>query len=539
MERKRKLHQMGKPVKVSAYIAVLTAISLSISGCTPRIVPREYDTGESEIGDIGGGGAQIGETSPGDLQETTETKVPFERITTPEDEPVTLKIVDWSDSTKKRRLEFHEQFMADHPNVTIEYTTITSDQFKEIIVSGLKSENAPDLFPLPQGIRLNTAVSEGWFQPMNEYASEGFFDTFEESGLNEGITTQNGQVYTLPESANIINTLMFYNKTVLAQAGYTEEDLPSTWSEFITMCSDISESGKGKYFGIIASGAQTNRLELEVRSFASLAGALCGDIGQILLRDGVNPMNSEGMQRAVGFYEDLLQAGAFHPDSTLLKAPESRALFADNQAAFLIQGSWCISTWREQNPELDFGVMPLPVPDDGMKGKLPYVNAQAWMGISSASKHPDVAMEYLEALYSVEYQAKLVGDGGFVSMVKHVNEAHMQDEVMKRYYEIHLEQAALVPDPLIADRDAGLVYEAVKDITPGLGDIVQGTLSSAIDYKKELVKLSDKTQKEWMRAIEEAGKRKKGIEAADFEFTNWDQMSDYSQKKYEEREGGK
>ena len=59
-----------------------------------------------------------------------------------------------------------------------------------------------------------------------------------------------------------------------------------------------------------------------------------------------------------------------------IKAPEARALFAQNQAAFIIQGAWCISTWRKDNPDLDFGVMALPAPDDGMKGKLPYIGAQ-------------------------------------------------------------------------------------------------------------------------------------------------------------------
>ena len=143
-----------------------------------------------------------------------------------------------------------------------------------------------------------------------------------------------------------------------------------------------------------------------------------------------------------------MKEGCFHPDTVSIKAPEARALFAQNQAAFIIQGAWCISTWRKDNPDLDFGVMALPAPDDGMKGKLPYIGAQPWMGISANCKHPDVAARYLTALYSEDYQAGLVEDGGFVSVIDAANKAHMTDDVMLQYYNLNNEEAALAPDPV-------------------------------------------------------------------------------------------
>ena len=72
--------------------------------------------------------------------------------------------------------------------------------------------------------------------------------------------------------------------------------------------------------------------------------------------DGKNVLNSDAMIQAFDFYSGLVQDGSFHPDTVNLAAPEARALFAQNQAAFLIQGSWCISTWEKENPDLEFGV---------------------------------------------------------------------------------------------------------------------------------------------------------------------------------------
>lgn len=454
---------------------------------------------------------------------------------TGKDEQVVLQVIDWSDSTKVRREAFHEKFMEENPNVTIEYTVLTADQFKETVISAIKAGNAPDLFPIPGGIKLNTVVEEGWFMPMNEYVTDEFLGTFADGALNEGITTMDGQVYVLPEAANIINTLMFYNKNVLAEAGISEDNLPKTWSEFREVNKQITEAGKGKFYGIIDSGAQANRLELFLRSLASLEGAKTSDISQIVMVDGMNTMNSEGMIKAFDFYSSMVDDGSFHPNSSTLKAPEARALFAQNQAAFIVQGSWCISTWRNENPDLDFGVMALPTPDDGAKGKLPYVGAQPWMGISANSKNPEVAAKYLMALYSEDYQAGLVQDGGFVSVIDAVNADNMVDPVMLEYYKLNNEAAALAPDPIVANVDAAAVYAEVQAITPSLGEIVQGVLAQSVDYKKELALLSDRTQEMWNASIQKAADKGASVSPADFEFKNWDPMVNYTSEQYTQR----
>ena len=84
---------------------------------------------------------------PKDSQQIESIDQPI--VQTAPDEKVTLNIVDWSDSTKKARQRLNERFMEDHPNVTINYTTLTQAQFNETVVSGIRSGNAPDLFPLP------------------------------------------------------------------------------------------------------------------------------------------------------------------------------------------------------------------------------------------------------------------------------------------------------------------------------------------------------------------------------------------------------
>lgn len=439
----------------------------------------------------------------------------------------TLRIMDSSDSTQERRKVFNEEFMQRHPEIKIEYTMLSGDQLTQTLTTAIKSGDAPDLFCLPSGVKLSTAVKEGWYQSLSPYLSQEFIDSFEVGALNEGTTTIGGELYSLPEAANIVNSLMFYNKGILTEAGLDAENPPKTWSEFTAACKAITDAGKGKYYGIIESGAAAVRTEIELRSFASLAGAKCNYYGVISLVDGKNTYDTAGMKAALNLYAQLASDGSIHPDSVNLDAPSARAMFAQGQAGFLIQGSWCIPTWRSENPDLDFGVMALPVPDDGQTGSNPYVGAQPWMGLSATSKNQEAAALYLSELYSEDYQSKVVSDGGFVSAIKGVNEKAMTDPMMLEYYNLAMSDAKLAPDPLALNPETAAVYSEVKEVTPNLGQIFQGVLSNSItDPDTALDECAAATQTEWDRAMSAAG-----VDPSKFEFKDWDPMTNYEYSK--------
>lgn len=442
-------------------------------------------------------------------------------------ESLVLRIMDSSDSTQERRKVFNEEFMQRHPEIRIEYTMMSGDQMTQTLTTAIKSGDAPDLFALPSGVKLSTAVSEGWYQSMSPYLTRDFIDSFETGSLNEGVTTFDGEIYALPEAANIVNSLMFYNKDILAEAGLDPENPPETWSDFADACKKITEAGGGQYYGLIESGAAAVRTEIELRSFANLAGAKSNYYGVITVVDGKNPFASEGMKEALKLYAELTKAGSIHPDSINLDAPSARAMFAQGKAGFLIQGSWCIPTWREENPDLNFGVMALPVPDDGAKGGNPYIGAQPWVGISAKCQHPEAAALYLTELFGKEYQGRVVSDGGFVSCIKGVNEEAMKDDAMLEYYNLAMSSGKLCPDPLALNPETANVYAKVKEVTPNLGQIMQGVMAGSIsDTDAELDRYSEAVEKEWESAMSEAG-----VEKVKFQFDDWDPVKDYNYSK--------
>ncbi|MDO5406892.1 MAG: extracellular solute-binding protein [Eubacteriales bacterium] len=496
-------------MKVKAIGAITTAIcmtAVSLAGCAMPSVSSE-----------------------GSSQAATAERAVTEAADVDADGKVTIRVVDWSDGSQQRREEFHKKYMEQHPDINIEYTMLTVDQFKNTIITMIKSGEGPDLFPIPVGMTLDTALNENWFQPLNPYVTEEFRQKFDPLSFDEGITHKGDDWYTITELMPTIQCLFFYNRDVLNAAGVTE--VPKTYSEFREACKKITEYGKGSVFGLIDGGKQVNRLDVLARSMAAAAGGKIAATQKVLTDQGRAPYDCDGMKQAMGLMEQLVADGSIHPDTVNISAPEAREMFAQGQAGFLCQGMWCIAQWGKNYPDLNYGVMAVPVPDGMNNTFVQQGELSPWMGLYSQSKHPQEAADYLMALYSEEYgyQSGCVEDGTFVSVIPEINEKYMTNEIMKQYYTIANETAKIVPTITKRDEKANDFYREVKDVQPSLGAILQGVLSQSItDYEPELERLADASTQEWQRAANAVG-----LDYSELEFPNWDQTEDYVQKDYD------
>lgn len=491
--------------------AVTTAICLSavsLAGCAMPSISNDGGGQESAMAGTGKGTEAVSENTDG---------------------KVTIRVVDWSDGSQQQREEFHKKYMEENPNINIEYTMLTVDQFKNTIVTMIKSGEGPDLFPIPVGMTLDTALNENWFQPLNPYVTEEFERQFDPLSFGEGITHKGDDWYTITELMPTIQCLFFYNKDVLDDAGVTE--VPETYSEFREACKKITDNGNGNVFGLIDGGKQINRLDVLARSMAAAAGGKIAATQKVLTDQGRAPYDCDGMNQAMELMEQLVADGSVHPDTVNISAPEAREMFAQGQAGFLCQGMWCIAQWGKNYPDLNYGVMAVPAPDGMENTFVQQGELSPWMGLYSQSKHPQEAADYLMALYSEEYgyQSGCVKDGTFVSVIPEINEKYMTNEIMKQYYTIANETSKVVPTIINKDEKANDFYREVKDVQPSLGAILQGVLSQSItDCQPELKKLADASTEEWKRAADAVG-----LDFSELEFPNWNPEKDYTQEDYE------
>jgi len=450
------------------------------------------------------------------------------------DDKVTLHVMDWSDSVKDIRDEFHEEFMDKYPNIEIEYTMLTADQFKNTILTSIQSGEAPDLFPIPNGMELSTVVEDGWYQPIDPYIDDDFKDIFVEGALQKTIIDD--ELYAVPEAKEMPDGLVFYNKELFEKAGLDPENPPETYSEFREAAEKITKESDGDAYGMIEGGQQTIRWQQIVRNWASLAGSGINKSSPINMATGEPGYDDESVKGVYDLINSLVDDGSFHPKTMSIGAPEARDIFAQGKAGFLVQGAWSIGVWKDENPDLDFGVMAPPVPDDsGRKGSLPIKNPKPWLGVSKNSEHPEEAALYLEELYEGDYfQKARAKKGDSFSVVKGIDDKYIEIDELLDFKDIVDEKGAVVPDPIVGNPETAAVFEEYNDVSPNFGDIMGSLVSGDLDDADEaLEEYSNDVDEALSKAIEKAKDKGYDVSHSDFEFPNWDLMEDYTLEDYE------
>ena len=222
-----------KRKKISVLFMAAAMLASMLGGCAmPSTSGEETENVQADTTAQSGEKGKSGETASG--------------------EKITIRVVDWSDAAVSQREAFDQKYMEENPDIIVERTKLTVDQFKNTIVTMIKSGEGPDLFPIPVGMTLDTALNEEWFQPLNDYVTEDFEASFDPKSFAEGVTHKGEDWYTITELMPTIQCLFFYNKDVLDAAGVQE--VPQTYSEFREACRMITENGGGSVYGIIDGG---------------------------------------------------------------------------------------------------------------------------------------------------------------------------------------------------------------------------------------------------------------------------------------------
>ena len=284
-------------------------------------------------------------------------------------------------------------FMAAHPNIKVETEFVPYEDLRNKTMLAYGSNNPYDV----------TLVDDIWFA---EYASKGMIaditdkvpQEYKDGVLGGGwnFVTKGGKIVGLPW---FLDTMyLFYNKTMLAEAGYTEA--PKSLEELIDMARTLKEEGIVEY-PFVFSMAQAEALICVYANFMEAMGRDFQDAdGKWIVQEtGLDPLN---------LLIDMLNEGLINPNSTEYLEEDVRMVFSSGDAAFCL--NWMYVYDLAKNPDessLDpdaVGVMVLP----GAEGVREHAAMSGSMGLSvmSNSAHPDEALLYVEYLTSKELQDK-------------------------------------------------------------------------------------------------------------------------------------
>ncbi len=280
-------------------------------------------------------------------------------------------------------------FEKEYPNIKIDYSKQSIEQYKDKLVTRSNSGSAPDIFRfhntwIPQLSNLLLPL------PTSVISKEDFSNNFYPVARADLI--KNGAIYGIPLQ---IDTLSLYiNRDLFQAAGL---NAPTTWIEFGNDARQLTV--KDDKNNIITAGAAMG-------TYSNITHAP-DIISMLFAQDGVSPndvsVNLQAASDALNYYSSFALPSANVWNETL---DQSIKAFAYGSLAMYFGYSGDFFTIKSMSPSLSFDVYPVP--------SLPGQNitiASYWAeGISSKTKHQKEAILFMQYLAKKETAQKLFAE---------------------------------------------------------------------------------------------------------------------------------
>ncbi len=280
-----------------------------------------------------------------------------------------------------------DEYQNTHPKVKIIYTKNSIKQYRERVQNYIGRGDGPDLFRFHATwvpMLKNELAAAG----KTGYTAAEFKTTFYQLANNDLVV--GGQVYGVPLMFD--GLALYYNEDLLRAAGITP---PVSWEDFRTAALALTvKDSAGK---IVTAGAALGTTS-NVEHFSDI-------LALMMLQNGVNLNKPTGpeAQQALSFYRLFAEPPNNVWDASMENSIEA---FANRRVAFLFAPSWQVFTIRDTNPQLKFQIIPVPQ----LVGTNVTWGSYWAEGVSSKSKHPDEAWDFLKFLSRKESMVKLYSE---------------------------------------------------------------------------------------------------------------------------------
>jgi raffinose/stachyose/melibiose transport system substrate-binding protein len=131
-----------------------------------------------------------------------------------------------------------DDYMAAHPNVSIEITVLENEAFKTKLTTVMQSGNPPDIFQSWGGGVMNDYATAGLLKDITpDLQKDGWGDTFSKGAL--AVYSYNGKFYGVPRDMGMVG--FWYNKDLFTKAGI--QTPPATWTDFLADITKLKAAG--------------------------------------------------------------------------------------------------------------------------------------------------------------------------------------------------------------------------------------------------------------------------------------------------------
>jgi len=346
---------------VKKMLGVLTAMALVLAACSPP------STGS-------GGSSGAKSPSPSKAAEGQRTQIHWLQHWVNEQGPDKIN-------------EVKAAFEAKYPEIELIIDDLPFAQEHDKILALDMAGSPPDIITA-SGAWVTEFADAGIISPIDDYVAK-LPQEYKDAIQGPMFLPWKGNIYGVPVTFG--NIALFYNKKILADAGV---EPPKTWEEFEAAAVKVTDAGKNQYAmtGNLVSEPPTV-ISYEIFPYILQAG------GKIIEKDRAAFNSPEGVA-ALEFYKKLnKELKVMTPGELISGEKEKRANFSAGNIAFMFEGPWGVAIQQKANPNLEFGVVPMPT------GKKTGTIAQgSVLTLAAKGQHKDEAWKFIEFMGSAEGQ---------------------------------------------------------------------------------------------------------------------------------------
>lgn len=300
-------------------------------------------------------------------------------------------------STQDYTQELVDAYNSSH-ETQIKLTIVASDSFQQKVGAAAGAGSLPDILASDVVYAPNYAKQSVYQDITDRLDSLSFADDLVSAHIEA--STFDGKVYAVPHKVD--SSFIFYNKDLFTAAGLDPENPPKTYDEIYDAATAISDLG-GDTYGFYFPGNCAG-----CNAYTSFGVARAAD--EVPFSDGGTKANidNDALADWFGLYQrlfadGLVPSGASTGDTTTQQEP-----FLQGKVGIWPNGSYSIPTVNE-TVDFDWGYMPLATADGSSTGT--FVGGDV-IGVTSTTKSPDAAWDFIEWTLGDEAQVEIVAKAG-------------------------------------------------------------------------------------------------------------------------------
>ncbi|KTR95434.1 ABC transporter substrate-binding protein [Microbacterium testaceum] len=329
----------------------------------------------------------------------------------------------WDNNQKPAYQQCADDFHTANPDVTVNITQYSWDDYWTKITNAFVSGTGPDVFT-DHLSKYADFIKNNQLVPLDDVIAKDGVDVGQYTpGLAELWVGQDGKRYGLPKDWDTIS--IFYNKDLVQAGGYSADQLAAlqwnpedggTYEKAIAHLTVDANGVRGDQPGFDKTRVAVYGLGLDNQSGGGVGqtqwSMYSGATGWNYM--DTNPWGThynyddERFQSTIGWMADLIEKG-YMPSVAEVTGGDSTQTFGAGKYAMITNGSWNINSFYALKG-INVGIAPTPTGPDGKRASMFNGLADSiWAG----SKNKNAAAKWVEYLASAACQ-DVVGKAGVV-----------------------------------------------------------------------------------------------------------------------------